>query len=61
MAGWLDDGQPLMANLPYLRTYMGHDNISETLYYIHLLPENLVKTSGIDWETFDGMIPEVRI
>jgi len=61
MIRWLDNGQTLMAKLPYLRAYMGHDDISETLYYVHLLPENLVKASGIEWAVFDGIVPEVRI
>lgn len=56
---WLDSGQPLSAKLAYLRAYMGHNSLSETAYYIHLLPENLVKSAGIDWSAFDEMIPEV--
>lgn len=56
---WIDNGEPLQAKLPYLRTYMGHESLSETIQYIHILPENLVGTSGIDWGAFDGIIPEV--
>jgi integrase len=56
---WLDFGQPLGAKLSYLCAYMGHNSLSETAYYIHLLPENLVKSAGIDWAAFDEMIPEV--
>jgi integrase len=58
---WLDGKQELGAKLPYLRAYMGHDNLSETAYYIHLLPENLVKSAGIDWKSFDGLVPEVTL
>ena len=56
---WLDSGKLLGAKLPYLRAYMGHRTLSETAYYIHLLPENLVKSAGINWAAFDEMIPEV--
>jgi integrase len=56
---WLDSGENIMAMLPFLRAYMGHDKISETAYYVHLLPENLVKSSGIDWSELNTMIPEV--
>jgi len=56
---WLDEGQDLYAMLPYLRAYMGHDRLSDTAYYIHLLPENLIKSAGVDWTAFDGLIPEV--
>ena len=56
---WLDESRNLYAMLPYLRAYMGHDKLSDTAYYIHLLPENLLKSAGIDWAAFDGLIPEV--
>lgn len=56
---WLDEGQDLYVMLPYLRTYMGHERLSDTAYYIHLLPEKLVKSAGIDWAVLDGLIPEV--
>lgn len=56
---WLDKGENLMAMLPFLRTYMGHGNLSETAYYIHILPENIIKSSAIDWEKFNAMFPEV--
>jgi len=54
---WLDEGRDLYNMLPYLRAYMGHDNMSETAYYIHILPENLIKSAGIDWSTFEALIP----
>ena len=58
---WLDERRDLMVMLPYLRAYMGHDKLSETAYYIHLLPENLVKTSAIDWAAFNSLLPEVSV
>jgi len=58
---WLDGGQDLYVKLPYLRAYMGHTHLNETLYYVHLLPENLLKSPGIDWEAFDGIMPEVAV
>lgn len=58
---WLDESRNLYAMLPYLRAYMGHENLSDTAYYIHLLPENLLKSAGIDWAAFDGLIPEVSV
>jgi len=56
---WLDDGENLMAMLPYLRTYMGHGELRETAYYIHILPENLIMSPGIDWETLNEILPGV--
>ena len=58
---WLDEGKNLMAMLPYLRAYMGHGSFSETAYYIHILPENLIKSPAIDWNIFDAMFPEVAL
>jgi hypothetical protein len=48
-----------MAMLPFLREYMGHGSLSETAYYIHILPENIIKSSAIDWDKFNAMFPEV--
>ena len=58
---WLDMGIDLNAKLPYLRTYMGHSNLTQTAYYIHLLPENLLSSNYIEWEGFNTLIPEVDI
>lgn len=58
---WLDHGENLFNRLPYLRAYMGHKELSATVYYIHLLPENLVKSAGIDWNSLRQMIPEVEL
>ena len=58
---WLDEGHDLMVMLPYLRAYMGHDKIEETAYYIHILPENLTKSSAIDWNKFNDMFSEVGV
>lgn len=55
---WIDNGDDIMTLLPYLSTYMGHKKISSTFYYIHLLPERLRKSSGINWETLDSIYRE---
>lgn len=47
---WLDNGKDVMELLPYLSAYMGHSELTSTLYYIHLLPENLRRSKAIDWE-----------
>jgi len=56
---WVEEDRDLYAWLPYLSTYMGHSEFSNTAYYIHLLPERLMKTSAIDWARFSDLIPEV--
>lgn len=58
---WLNEGRDLYAMLPYLRAYMGHEEFSHTAYYIHLLPENLLNSTGVDWNTIDAVNPEVSV
>jgi len=59
MMKWVDEGIDLYAKLPYLSAYMGHTHFSDTAYYIHLLPENLIRSAAIDWSRFSDLIPEV--
>lgn len=58
---WLNEERDLYAMLPYLSAYMGHENFSATAYYIHLLPENLLNSPGIDWSAIDSVNPEVSL
>lgn len=57
---WLDEGRNLYNMLPYLRTYMGHKTLAQTAYYVHILPENLLKARGIEWDKLNDVIPEVE-
>lgn len=59
LMNWIEEGRDLYTWLPYLSAYMGHTSFSSTAYYIHLLPERLMKTPAIDWSRFSGLIPEV--
>lgn len=61
LMSWIDNGQDLYSRLPYLQSYMGHNRLSSTAYYIHLLPENLVRFAGIDWDVLETIIPEVEL
>ena len=38
---------------------MGHTSLSSTLYYVHLIPENLLKSRGVDWTRLNAIVPEV--
>lgn len=53
LQNWIDEGKDLYAMLPYMRTYMGHVRFEDTAYYIHLIPDRLISSSGIDWESID--------
>ncbi len=52
---WLDEGKNLYSMLPYLRSYMGHVKFEDTAYYIHVLPDRLVKSKGVNWEAIDNV------
>jgi integrase len=57
---WLDEGKDLYAMLSYLQAYMGHSSLSDTAHYIHILPENLSKSPGVNWTALEAAIPEVN-
>ena len=52
---WVNVGRDVMVLLPYLSAYMGHSELTSTLYYVHLLPENLRKAAHIDWDYLSGV------
>lgn len=45
-----DEGRDVVTLMPYLSTYMGHVSLEETLYYVHLLPDRIKSSPGIDWD-----------
>lgn len=52
---WLEAGKDINNLLPYLSAYLGHTELKNTLYYVHLMPERLILTGHMDWLC----IPEV--
>ena len=36
LKAWSEQGKDLLAMLPVLRTYLGHDSFNETAYYLHM-------------------------
>ena len=57
---WLDEQRNLDVMLPYLQAYMGHAVLSSTAQYIHMIPENLRKSNGVEWDIMNRVIPEVE-
>lgn len=60
MMKFLNDDEDLFNILPYMSAYMGHSNFNETAYYIHLLPENLLRSESVNWDKMSYSIPEVQ-
>lgn len=46
---WMYDGEDIMNLLPYLSSYLGHESIEYTAYYIHLVPEHLKSSHLTEW------------
>lgn len=57
---WMREGKDLTAMLPYLSAYMGHAQLSDTYYYIHLVPEFFETVSSVDIQRFEKLLPEVE-
>ncbi|MEB3102870.1 tyrosine-type recombinase/integrase [Ferviditalea candida] len=57
---WLKEGKDLTACLPYLSAYLGHVQLSDTAYYIHLVPEFFPQMAEMDFGKFSCLIPEVE-
>jgi len=59
LRAWSEQGKDLMAMLPVLKTYMGHDSFQETAYYLRMtadvFPDILLKLEG----TFGNLIPSM--
>ena len=46
------------AMLPYLMRYMGHQSVSETLYYFHFIPEFFPTYKSMS-ASLEDLLPEV--
>ncbi|NCB27763.1 MAG: integrase [Bacteroidia bacterium] len=58
---WINEGKDLYVMLPFLRAYMGHEHFEDTAYYIHILPERLISSSGVNWDAIDSVMPEASV
>ncbi len=57
---WMREGKDLNAMLPYLSAYMGHAQLSDTYYYIHLVPGLLEEMSGVAFSSAEALLPEAE-
>jgi integrase len=57
---WMREGKDVTAMLPYLSAYMGHAQLSDTYYYIHLVPGMFEQMAGFDYSASEKLVPEVR-
>ena len=57
---WMREGRDLNAMLPYLSAYMGHAQLSDTYYYIQLVPGLMEEMSGVAFSSAEALLPEVE-
>lgn len=57
---WTKEKKNLNAYLPYLSMYLGHEHLTETDYYLHLVPEFFPVLTSKSEERFSHLIPEVN-
>jgi len=57
---WMKEGKDLTAMVPYLNAYMGHAQLADTYYYIHLVPGLFENMAGFDYSAFEKLLPEVE-
>ena len=55
---WAAEGLDVNAMLPYLMRYMGHQSVSETLYYFHFIPEFFPTYKSMS-ASLEDLLPEV--
>ena len=56
---WMRDGKDIYAMMPYLSAFMGHSKLTETFYYVHLVPGMLEEMSGFNYGSVADLFPEV--
>lgn len=56
---WMNEGKDITAFLPYLSTYMGHANFTDTLHYIHLTPNIFETMSDFNYSKRENLLLEV--
>jgi hypothetical protein len=54
----MQNGKDLYAMLPYLSSYTGHTKITETFYYIHLVPGMFETMSGFKYASAADLFPK---
>lgn len=56
---WMKEGKDVTAYLPYLSAYLGHAQLSDTAYYIHMVPGIFESMADFDFSGREYLLPEV--
>lgn len=52
---WLGEGISSVEMLYRLKVHLGHERFEDSMWYLHTLPNNLVRSTKIDWDTLDSV------
>lgn len=52
---WLNEGIGSVEMLYRLKVHLGHEKFEDSMYYFHTLPNNLVNSTKINWDSLDGV------
>jgi integrase len=56
---WIEQGKDVNAKLLYLCAYLGHKDITNTAYYVHLIPSEFLKQSSLSTRWYEDVTAEV--
>jgi integrase len=57
---WMKTGVNIHEEIQNLSRYMGHAQLSDTFYYIHLVPEQIQMLAGIEISRYEDLLPEAE-
>ena len=57
---WMKEGTDVTARIPYLSAYLGHAQLSDTAYYIHLIPGIFESMTDFNLSQRESLLPEVQ-
>lgn len=57
---WIERGEKVEIQIPYITEYVGHYDFNSTYYYLHLIPENITSNAGIQWNLFYSLYPRLE-
>jgi len=58
---WVEQGKDVNSKLLYLSAYMGHKDVTNTAYYIHLMPTEFCEQSKLSTAWYSNVTTEVPI
>lgn len=58
---WLGEGISSVEMLYRLKVHLGHEKFEDTVWYLHTLPNNLVNSTKINWDSLDDVYSTLEV